>query len=106
VPKTTTGRVAGIFIMFTGVGVLGVLAGSLASFFRLEPSASGSAAPAPSSSEPEPEPVVSDAAPVVPVAAGAPDVLAREVAALREQITGLTAEIARLGPRVDGSGDG
>jgi voltage-gated potassium channel len=38
VPITTSGRWAGVFIMLTGVGVLGVLAGSLASFFRLEPS--------------------------------------------------------------------
>ncbi len=35
VPETTTGRVTGVFIMVTGIGVLGVLAGSLASFFRL-----------------------------------------------------------------------
>ena len=38
VPITTSGRWVGVFIMVTGVGVLGVLAGSLASFFRLEPS--------------------------------------------------------------------
>ena len=40
-PITNTGRWAGVFIMFTGVGVLGLLAGSLASFFRPEPSDSG-----------------------------------------------------------------
>lgn len=34
VPHTTAGRFAGIAIMFTGVGVLGVLAGSLAELFR------------------------------------------------------------------------
>lgn len=33
VPKTTAGRVSGVAIMFTGVAVLGVLAGSLASLF-------------------------------------------------------------------------
>ncbi len=37
VPITSTGRWAGFAIMFTGVGVLGVLAGSLAGFFRLTP---------------------------------------------------------------------
>jgi voltage-gated potassium channel len=37
VPKTSTGRWAGVVIMVTGIAVLGVLAGSLASFFRLEP---------------------------------------------------------------------
>jgi voltage-gated potassium channel len=37
VPKTATGRWAGVAIMVTGVAVLGVLAGSLASFFRIDP---------------------------------------------------------------------
>jgi voltage-gated potassium channel len=41
VPTTNTGRWAGVFIMVTGIGVLGVLAGSLASFFRLQSKASG-----------------------------------------------------------------
>jgi voltage-gated potassium channel len=36
VPKTTTGRWAGVLIMVTGIAVLGTLAGSLASFFRLD----------------------------------------------------------------------
>jgi voltage-gated potassium channel len=38
VPKTTTGRWAGVVIMVTGIAVLGTLAGSLASFFRLDES--------------------------------------------------------------------
>jgi voltage-gated potassium channel len=38
VPETTTGRIAAIMIMLTGVAVLGLLAGTLASFFRLRPS--------------------------------------------------------------------
>ena len=37
VPETTTGRVASVMIMLTGVAVLGLLAGTLASFFRLQP---------------------------------------------------------------------
>ena len=36
-PVTTTGRFAGVTIMVMGIAVLGVLAGSLASFFRLDP---------------------------------------------------------------------
>jgi voltage-gated potassium channel len=36
VPVTTAGRFAGIAIMFTGVAVLGVLAGSLASLFNVD----------------------------------------------------------------------
>lgn len=35
VPHSGAGRLAGIAIMFTGIGVLGILAGSLASLFRL-----------------------------------------------------------------------
>jgi voltage-gated potassium channel len=35
VPKTTDGRLCGVAIMFTGVAVLGVLAGSLADLFKL-----------------------------------------------------------------------
>jgi ion channel len=37
VPKTTAGRFCGIAIMLTGIAVLGVLGGSLASLFNLEP---------------------------------------------------------------------
>jgi voltage-gated potassium channel len=36
VPHTTAGRFAGVAIMFTGIGVLGVLAGSLAQLFHLD----------------------------------------------------------------------
>jgi voltage-gated potassium channel len=36
VPQTPTGRWAAVAIMLTGIAVLGVLAGSLASFFRLD----------------------------------------------------------------------
>jgi voltage-gated potassium channel len=36
VPETTAGRLAGAALMLTGVGVLGLLAGSLAEFFHLE----------------------------------------------------------------------
>ena len=35
VPETTAGRLAGVGIMFTGVALLGVLAGSLASLFGI-----------------------------------------------------------------------
>src|SRR6478736_1953406 len=46
VPVTTTGRIAAIMIMLTGVSVLGLLAGTLASFFRLQPTTVGIAATA------------------------------------------------------------
>ena len=50
VPHTSAGRFAGMAIMFTGVGVLGVLAGSLAELFHLdqEPSVTAPATGAPS----------------------------------------------------------
>jgi voltage-gated potassium channel len=38
VPKTATGRWAGVMIMITGIAVLGTLAGSLSSFFRVDDS--------------------------------------------------------------------
>jgi len=47
VPKTTAGRLCGVAIMFTGIAVLGVLAGSLASLFDLEPTSADSPAEAP-----------------------------------------------------------
>ena len=46
VPLTTAGRFAGIAIMFTGIGVLGVLAGSLAELFQFDDGPSDRAAPA------------------------------------------------------------
>jgi voltage-gated potassium channel len=41
VPKTPAGRFCGVAIMITGIAVLGVLAGSLASLFNLEPASEG-----------------------------------------------------------------
>jgi len=34
VPKTTTGRVVGVFLMVTGIATLGIISGTLASFFK------------------------------------------------------------------------
>jgi voltage-gated potassium channel len=80
VPKTTAGRVDGVLIMLTGVAVLGVLAGSLASFFRVEPSSSAGTPPgAPEPADPR-------------------DALANEVVELRTQVARLADEVARLAP--------
>jgi voltage-gated potassium channel len=54
VPKTPTGRWAAVTIMLTGIAVLGLLAGSLASFFRLN-EGNGAAGP-PTASQPMPCP--------------------------------------------------
>jgi len=54
VPITSAGRFAGVAIMFTGVTVLGVLAGSLAQLFNLggpEADEGGASAPAPETGE-------------------------------------------------------
>ena len=46
VPKTPTGRFAAVAIMITGIAVLGLLAGSLASFFRLDEGDTAAGSPA------------------------------------------------------------
>jgi len=96
VPKTTAGRVDGVMIMITGISVLGLLAGSMASFFRLDRSSSTSGATSGAASGAGPD---VDAAPEggdarVDTGAG----VAVEVAALREQIARLADEVARFAP--------
>jgi voltage-gated potassium channel len=84
VPQTPTGRWAGVAIMLTGVAVLGVLAGSLASFFRIgEPNGPPAAEPAPAAATP------GDAA---------LQALATEVAALRHQMEALTERFTGAAP--------
>jgi voltage-gated potassium channel len=80
VPKTTAGRVDGVMIMVAGIAMLGILAGSLASFF-------GFGNRRPTTSLP-------------------PDPVAAEVAELRSQITRLVDEVARLtSPRRNATDD-
>jgi len=74
VPHTTAGRVDGVMIMIAGIGVLGLLAGSLASFFGV-------------SSRPAPVPVPPPS-----------DEITTELAALRSQVARLADEVARLAP--------
>jgi voltage-gated potassium channel len=90
VPTTTTGRWAGVTIMLTGIAVLGTLAGSLASFFRLDDSPSTPSADAPA------DPASNDAV---------LETLTNEVTALRRQVEALTD---RLGapPAGPTSGEG
>ena len=52
VPKTTAGRLCGVAIMFTGIAVLGALAGSLASLFNLEPTSAAQPADKPTAPAP------------------------------------------------------
>jgi voltage-gated potassium channel len=80
-PTTSAGRFAGIAIMFTGVAVLGVLAGSLASLFHLgEPAGADVDRPVPA-----------------PPADAVP--LHEELAALRDQLRAVEARLGELAER-------
>ena len=90
VPKTTTGRWAAVIIMITGIAVLGVLAGSLASFFRLD---NGTPSDGPPTAD-EPASAVADSSDAVLQS------LAAEVSALRHQVEALTARLTGTPPSV------
>ena len=87
VPQTTTGRWAAVIIMITGVAVLGVLAGSLASFFRLGENGNGAG-----SANGEP------ATPAGTSGDAALKALAAEVVALRHQVEALTQRLTGVPP--------
>ncbi len=88
VPKTATGRWAAVVIMITGVSVLGLLAGSLASFFRLDPSSGKDKAAGAAEAAVQP-------------AADAPG-----MDALMFEVTQLRAQMALLVERLPGGSDG
>jgi voltage-gated potassium channel len=85
VPKTTAGRIAGVGIMFTGIAVLGVLAGSLASLF-------GVGSPAT-----EPPPAPGQDAPAVD--ATEPSTVHAELSALRTQLSAFDKRLGELAER-------
>lgn len=89
VPITRGGRIVGGAIMVTGIGVLGVLAGSLASFFE-----GGSSDP---DAEDEPDATEAGAAPPDP-APGTELVAvdASELRALREELAAVRVQLAAL----------
>jgi len=92
VPKTSTGRWAGVVIMITGIAVLGLLAGSLASFFRLE-STSEAAAASDEDERSGQAGLTEEAGSRAPATFAT---LAAEVAALRAQVAVLSQHIADL----------
>jgi len=88
VPKTPTGRWAAVTIMITGIAVLGMLAGSLASFFRLDQDKTAAGSPA--AGEP--------ASPAAAPDDAALQALAAEVSALRCQLEALTERLTGTPP--------
>jgi voltage-gated potassium channel len=94
VPKTSTGRWAAVMIMITGIAVLGLLSGSLASFFRLASGERGGAAEDPNaaasnagSPEPETQGESDEASPTMQEML---EILTREVSALRRQVEAIS----------------
>jgi voltage-gated potassium channel len=102
VPKTSTGRWAGVVIMITGVAVLGALAGSLASFFRIDNDDANEDDDANGDDEaPAREPATAGADGTPRDAAL--KALVAEVTAMRAQLTLLADRVAQLGDRPAGS---
>ena len=87
VPKTPTGRFAAVAIMITGIAVLGLLSGSLASFFRLDGGDAAAGSPAGES-----------AGTAATSNDAALQALATEVSALRRQLETLTERLTGAPP--------
>ena len=80
VPVTEKGRVAGVFLMVTGITTLGLISATLASLFRLSPTGQTEGeVPAPDRERPEPSPD-----------------LATEVTAARDQLSAIERHLASL----------
>jgi voltage-gated potassium channel len=93
VPKTSTGRWAAVVIMITGISVLGVLAGSLSSFFRISPrEGTGEGAPASGAVGADRSEAVQADEP----ADASPGALIAQLVALRQQVELLSVQVAEL----------
>ncbi len=93
VPETVTGRIAGGVLMTLGIALLGVLAGSLASFFRIAPTSSSSAPLETDSTE---NSTTSPDAPSGEVSERPPSGDDADVSALRKEVVDLRSEIREL----------
>jgi voltage-gated potassium channel len=111
VPKTSTGRWAGVMIMLTGIAVLGLLSGALASFFRIDrvaPSEGAATASVRDTVDYDADPDGVDTAIATVVSPDDPVLraLTAEISALRRQLEVLTAHITGTppGPATPGPG--
>ena len=97
VPITSAGRWAAVAIMVTGIAVLGVLAGSLASFFRVDDASPADEGSVPTGGAVETAPAAPEAAPAATGPPPAVDVgaLVAEIAALRRQVEVLVSRLDR-----------
>ena len=102
VPKTSTGRWAAVMIMITGIAVLGLLSGSLASFFRLTPGEEASDDEGDTSSEQPESPETSERSGIDDAPSNVQEALAlltQEVSALRRQVEVLSDRMEEGDPR-------
>jgi voltage-gated potassium channel len=102
VPKTSTGRWAAVMIMITGIAVLGLLSGSLASFFRLTPGDEEASDREGDSSEQQEAPETSGVAGIDDAPSNVQEALAvltQEVSALRRQVEVLSDRMGEADPR-------
>jgi voltage-gated potassium channel len=88
VPNTSAGRWAAVVIMITGISVLGLLAGSMASFFRLDTSDAKAGSPETDGTAVE----------TAPPDAGY-DGLVRQIVDLQGQMARLTEQLEQYDPR-------
>ncbi|MDQ6840433.1 MAG: potassium channel family protein [Actinomycetota bacterium] len=100
-PRTPTGRWAAVVLMITGIGIIGALAGSLASFLRLTPAPLARGAPS-GAAPPLPAPPPSGAMPVGRLPA---DITADEITTLRSRLRELDDHLERLERRADRPGE-
>ena len=106
VPKTPTGRWAGVVIMITGIAVLSALAGSLASFFRLDTDSGdddGDGGDVGVDADASSTPAGGRADGIHDSEGATLGTLVTEVAALRAQVAVLADRLAELGGRSPGS---
>jgi voltage-gated potassium channel len=95
VPETEKGRLAGVFLMLTGIATLGIISGTLASAFR---SAGRATATQEGSDEPGAGPAVDDAATLRPAANGGESIddLPAQLEDLRAHLLVLEEHVATL----------